>query len=333
MNIGTICYATRSGLGHLAKQFYDNGVINRILITPHPRYDTNVNWYHPERRYTRETFQEFLEGLHALVIFENAFNNWGIVQAAQRKGIKFILVPMYEWTPQPLPVRPNFIICPSKLDLEYFNGFKREFIPIPAPGLPWKERTHAIQFVHNAGHGQVGYAKGTPEVLEAFAHHVKSDATLLVRGQQREPRIKEIFDKYKDCPKITIVHDDIPYDQLFAHGDVYINAERYNGLSLPLQEAYSSGMLVMTTDRFPANDWLPHEPLIPYKKVDRIRLNSTQIERCEIDPARIGKCVDEWYGRDITVYSHAGRQWGEENSWEKLRPVYLSKIQSLVSSV
>ena len=40
---------------------------------------------------------------------------------------------------------------------------------------------------------------------------------------------------------------------------MFVFPEKFNGLSLPLQEARAAGMLVLATDRFPMNTWLPRE--------------------------------------------------------------------------
>jgi hypothetical protein len=333
MNVGTICYATQSGLGHLGKMFFDNGIINRIMVHPHPRYESFADkWYSKEVRYDVRQSRQFLDGLDVLILFENAFNQWNTVKQAQGKGIKIVIVPMYEWTPNPLPIEPNLVICPSDLDVSYFDKYNWVRINIPAPNevdIPWKERTKAIQFVHNAGHGQVGYAKGTPEVLEAF-NYTKSNARLLVRGQYNEPRIKELFDKYQKHPKIDILYGDVSYNELFSIGDVYINAERYNGLSLPLQEAFSAGMLVMTTNRFPANTWLPNAPLIPVNKYENFKVSQTWLERSEVKPIDIAHKVDEWYNKDIEVYSRLGKKWAEDNNWKNLKSDYSKAIESLL---
>jgi glycosyltransferase involved in cell wall biosynthesis len=332
MNIGTICYATQSGLGHLGKMFIANGVINRLLHVKHSTYETFEEQWYPDRslRYERHQWAEFLDGLDALLLFETAMNQWGVVAEAKKRGIKIAIIPMYEWTPARMPVEPDVVICPSDIDVDYFKHYRHYRLNIPAPDpklVPWKERTQALLFVHNAGHGQVGFGKGTPETLEAFTH-VKSGAHLLVRAQSREPQLAKVVEKYKDCPNITVILKDVPYHELFAEGDVYINAERYNGLSLPLQEAFSAGLCVMTTDRYPANTWLPKEPLFPVAKYDKQRIGQT-VEVATIDPRTIASYVDAWYGRDIRAYSHAGRVWAEENSWERLKPQYLELLSDI----
>lgn len=326
MQVGTIGYNTNSGLGHLVKAFYDHGVVQRVMTIPHPRYAHHPEWYPPEVTYNRSDVDRFLDGLDSLVIFENAFNHWGIVKRAKAVGVRFLLVPMYEWTPYPIPVIPDLVACPSDLDVDvYHQDYKTARLNIPVE-VPWKLRERAVNFVHNAGHGQVGFAKGTPEVLEAM-QHVTSPVRLLVRGQPGEPRIREIFEKYKDHPKIELRYGDLPYETLFAEGDVYINAERYNGLSLPLQEAYAGGMLVMTTNRYPANTWLPSPPLIQPAEFHKYRVNQTTFDRATIEPSVIAKTIDDWYGRDISEYSKAGKRWAEANSWEVLKPKWLDLLR------
>lgn len=329
-NVGMICYACHSGLGHLARAFYMHGITHRAMINSHPRYPQHREWYKGVS-YDRAKVPSFLKGLDALILFENAFQSWNVVHQAKNQGIKIVLIPMYEWTPNPLPVNPDLVICPSDLDIEYFKDhhWVRLNIPYDTGLYPRKVRICADIFVHNAGHGQVGFAKGTPEVLEAMTL-VKSPVKLICRGQISEPRIKQLFDSYRASKNVIFIEGDVPDSDLYSSGDVFVNAERYNGLSLPLQEAYGSGMMVMTTNRFPANTWLPNDPLIPPKGYDRHRVNHTIFDRAEIDPQDIADTIDAWYGRDIGTYSLSGIDWGDANSWEKLGPQYKTLIQNLV---
>lgn len=330
MSVGALCYATQSGLGHLAKQFYDSGVVTRFCEIPHPRYARHPEWYHHNDFYSIHQYKSFLEGLHALIIFENAFNHWGVVQEAKRRGIKFILIPMYEWTPVHLPVEPDLVICPSLEDVLFYHDKPHVSLTIPVPKLPQRVRTEARVFVHNAGHGQVGYTKGTPEVLTAM-QDVKSPVKMIVRGQPDERRVVELLTVWKDRdPRIDIRLGQFPYNELFTEGDVYINAERYNGLSLPLQEAYASGMLVMTSNRFPHNTWLPNDPLIPVTSYDQFRVNPSGrlFPRALIELDEIAKTIEKWYGSNIKAYSQMGIQWGKDHSWERMKPLYIDVIKN-----
>ena len=361
MIVGSICYDVDSGLGHLARDFHRNGVIQKVLVIRHPRYQRHPEWYAGDRtewssaRNNAQTTKMFLDqGVTHLLVFENAWCCWPVVAEAKRRGIKFALVPMYEWTPRPLPVKPDLVICPSLLDLEYFPCTKcggRGSVETTPPeekewrthapcrcdsvhmtvpvDVPWRKRERALTFVHNAGHGQVGFAKGTPEVIEAM-RHVRSGARLKVTGQPDEPRLKALLDGVAKLGRdnVEIVCAQLGEEERYA-ADVMVNAERYNGLSLPLQEAHASGMLVVTTDRFPANAWLPREPLIPFARSERYSVNQTSFDRVTVDPREIARVIDAWHGREIGSFSEQGRMWGEANSWRALGPQWKKLLEDL----
>lgn len=320
--IGTIAYATQSGLGLLARAFFRNKVVDRILILPHPRYQGHPEWY-GDKGFYPENWDTFLEGLDCLLLLENAWNSWPIVEEAKRRGIRVVMIPMYEFTPFPLPVPVDLYLCPSKLDVRYYEKLPHKFLPIPVQ-VPWRLRKFARTFIHNAGHGGYRYRNGTPELVDAMKY-VRSDARLLLRGQANEPQIQKLFRRIEKDPRIEITLGDVSDDELYHNGDVFVFPEKFNGLSLPLQEAYASGLLVMASDRFPMNDWLPKQPLIRVIAEEPEKI-AVRFFKSVISPLDIAKKIDEWYNRDISAYSLAGRRWAEDHSWERLRPKYLEVL-------
>ena len=330
MLVGAISYATHSGLGHLMRSFYNAGVVDRALVVRHPHYQNYTDWYPPDRQFTAATSSKFLQGLDVLLLFENAFL-WGVVANAQKMGVKVVLIPNYEYTPNPIPGPPDLVLCGSLLDVDYYyQQYRTTFLPIPVDidRFPWRLRSKAHVFVHNAGHGQRGFAKGTPQIIEAM-EYVQSPVHLIVRGQPGEQRIRELFEAQKTNARVDLRFGEFDDDELYAEGDVFINAEQYNGMSLPLQEAYASGMLVMTTDRYPTNTWLPCEPLIPVNHYEKDRI-CVEFDRAIVDPHAIAETIDDWYGRDIEELSLQGRRWAEEHSWESLKPKYLEVFECLL---
>lgn len=332
MNVGTIGYSVRSGLGILAKSFVDNGVVNRILVVPHPAYPA-MPWYKSHKEggpaYSPSVFnndlERFAEGLDALLIFENAFKMWSLVELLKSKGTKIVCMPMYEWTPYPLPVPADKYITVSDLDEDYYNRqFKLPTVRLNVPANPevkWRLRERATTFVHNAGHGGKGYRNGTPELLQAMKF-VKSPLKLIVRGQQDSYDIRRLFKCGPKDPRIEYrLGNTETVAELYDEGDVFIFPEHYNGLSLPMQEAFAAGMLVMGTRRFPMNRWLPIDPLIApsVERKDRIAVDFTS---SECSPEAIAQKIDEWYMTNIERYSVQGRLWAADNSWENLKPLY-----------
>lgn len=330
MNVGSICYPCHSGLGHLGRDFFRAGVINRVLLTPHPTYKNHDNFYPREATYAKGDWKRFLEGLDVLLLFETALHGtWYVLERARDQKIKIVLMPMYEWSAFRPPVEPDLWLCPSLLDVDYYKDRPHALVTVPVDRT-WKLRERAKGFVHNAGHGQRQWTKGTLEVIEAFKHTM-TDARLLLRLQPDEQRTRELYRRLRGGEggsKITLHYGEVADEELYREGDVFINAEQYNGLSLPLQEAWASGMAVMTTDRYPANTWLPKELLLPVKRIYKDKI-AVELDRCEVDPLEIAKKVDAWYDRDIRDLSERGREWAEQNSWEVWKPKYLNILQGI----
>jgi len=221
---------------------------------------------------------------------------------------------------------------PSLLDQQYYpysNGSGKTidsiFLPVPVDeGIKWKQRTEAKIFIHNAGHGGILGRNGTAQVIDAMKF-VKSPIQLILRSQNH-------LKWGVDDPRVDIQIGNAPYDSLWDEGDVFLFPERFNGLSLPLQEARASGMLVMCGDRFPMNTWLPREPLIPVQGYNRTRINGrfNSFDDAIFSPETVAATIDEWYGRDISAISSSGAEWASQNSWKSLKPKYLEVLQKLV---
>jgi glycosyltransferase involved in cell wall biosynthesis len=298
---GAIVFATKQGLGILAKSFYDNGVIDKVFVWKHSSRENHCEWY-PNRV---EKVDDLLD-CDKLIFFETCFD-WKIIPKARAKGIKTILVPMYECTPNPLPYQPDVIISPSLLDQKYYPNSR--FLRIPVD-VKWKQRDRALVFVHNAGNGGLGGRNGTRELLDAMKY-VKSPIRMIVRSQvpiteYNDPRIEY---RIGDC------------QDLWSEGDVFVFPEKFNGLSLPIQEALASGMAVITTDRFPNDTYLSKDLLIPVKQFKKERI-AVEFDSAVIDPVDIASVIDKVYNTDIISYSLLGKTFNEQNSWTQLKEIW-----------
>lgn len=115
--IGSIVFATEQGLGYLAKQFYEKGIINKVVIKEHSTRKTHYEWYKKEDILTEE---ELLGQCDTLLFIETP-HNWRLIVKARERGIKTILIPMYECTNFPLPYFPDEVWCPSSLDMQVYT--------------------------------------------------------------------------------------------------------------------------------------------------------------------------------------------------------------------
>lgn len=343
LRVGSIVYATDQGLGILAKSFYDHSIITDVVVVDRAEVKsrpTHFDWFpgadvassndgrihnlisHKGRR--------LVEQVDAMLFLETPFD-WTLIDYCREKGVKTVLMPMHECMPERLPAIPDAFLCPSKLDYEWAIK-QRPYVdcyqlPVPVE-VPWRQRTRAEVFVHNAGHGGLKGRNGTGELLEAL-QYVQSPISFVLRTQS-DVKSVPITPDYID---FSWIEGTAPYGRLFTDGDVFVFPEGFNGLSLVLQEARASGMLVMCGNRFPMNTWLPTEPLIPVSsyREERIGPPYIQYDRACFDPKVIAKTIDDWYGRDISDFSSSGREWAENNSWFVLGPKYSEVLHDLLT--
>lgn len=344
MKVGTICYATDQGLGILAKSFFDNGIVTDALVVRHGRHTTHDEWYPGAEQLTNVKYHEamttaarFCRGMDVMLFFETPFV-WEMMPYCKEKGVKTVLMPMHECLHEAVNrCPPDLWLCPSLLDLDVAKehvqrlGGIAAFLPVPVQ-VPWRQRTKAEVFVHNAGHGGLRGRNGTAELLEAMPL-VKSPIKLILRSQDSRTLVGSL-QQIEGDERIELRVNNYAYETLWQEGDAFVFPEKFNGLSLPLQEARAAGMLVMATDRYPMNTWLPHEPLLPICGGNRTRIGPPyhEFDEAIIDPRAIAAKIDEWYGRDITGESLAGRLWAEANSWEVLKPKYLNVLEEVVDA-
>jgi glycosyltransferase involved in cell wall biosynthesis len=339
--VGMIAYSTSQGLGHLAKSFYDSGLIQQVLIYKHPhgeqRSPTHREWY-PEgtpvitKPFVGEVFERFLDDLDIVLFFETPFD-WNFPERCHQRGVKTVLTVMYEWCLQNPPHQFDLFLNPSLLDQQYFpQGI---YVPIPVENATvHTPRTLCKRFLHNAGHIGSRNHKGTLELMRAM-EFVTSPIELTIRCQDG-PGMKRLLEAAPNCKtdeRVVITDHEIPREKLFhSDFDVYIAPEKYNGISLPLQEAFASGMPVMTTNRFPMNQWLPEEMLIPVSGTIRVQVarGHLEIEESIVSPQEIARTIDNWYGKDISHLSEEGKRFKEENSWEALKPKFINAFESIL---
>lgn len=350
MRVAAIGYATSQGLGHLLRSFFEAGVVTDPIVYRHGHWSrpTNLDWYpqgtlvvEPRRDVVGQPgVRELLGRVRVLLAFETFFD-WHLVHTCRSIGVKTALVVMHEWTPKVWPAKPDAVFCPSLLDVEYFREefpCACPFLRVPVDPSHWRLRKHALHFVHNAGNVGHREHKGTRQFLEAIPL-VQSPARFTVRAQDTAAldSILESVPAVKSDPRVEFHFGEVPYAELWKEGDVYVAPEKFNGLSLPLQEARAAGMLVLTTDRFPTNQWLWEsgqggDTMIRPARVERacVSRQYREFDESVVEPAAVAACIDYWYGKEIFVYSGLAKGWAEANTWKQWLPHYRAALEALV---
>lgn len=324
--VGSLVFATHQGLGILARDFVRNGVVTHVTMIAHSKRKNHEEWYPGSKicwdlRGGLDDLKAFCRSVDIMFFFETPFV-WELIDYCRTIKVKTLLMPMYECMPRTLPATPDAFVNPSSLDQQYYP--RGTHIPVPVE-VPWRKRDKATEFLHNAGNGGLNGRNGTRELLDAVKY-VKSKAKIIIRSQ--DPQMPVL------PPNVEYRVQDIAFEDLWRRGgecDVLVFPEKFNGLSLPLQEARAAGMLVMGTDRFPMNEWLPRAPLIPVKTYTEscVSHRCNPFKEAVIDPKDIAAKIDEFYGADISAYSEEGREYADRMSWARLKPRYMELLESL----
>lgn len=332
MKVGTINFATHSGLGILTKEFYDNGVINDIIVVKHDSFTSYHNeWYPGAYSFNLSNIdyarvENWVRGLDVLFLFETNFIG-ELIGLAKKHNVGVALMPMYECSPFPLDV--DLYLTPSQIDYDYYKKMypNKRIIMLNVPShseIKWKQKTQALTFTHNAGNNKFADRNGTRLLINSLPY-IKSDCKIQIKSQSPLPQIND--------PRVEVNTQNLPFSQLWDTTDVFLFVERYNGLSLPLQEAYASGCAIISGDRYPINTWLPNKLLVKPTGYDTLKFpggNNIPFSSAQYDPKDIAKKIDETYGQDISKFSLMGKLWAEANSWELLKPRYLDLLESII---
>lgn len=338
VRIGIIARCDNSGLGVMTFDFFRNLVVSKVLLisASYENYHDRFDGYEGTQviKCARgmpalEEIDLFLEDIDVVVAFETPYN-WNIFSRAKEKGVKSVLIPMYEWEPpnDQFPAMPDLFLCPSKLDLDEMpKGEPKVFIPTPINReiLPFKRRTEAKTFIFNNGHGGFGGRNSLAEFLQAIPL-VKSDVQFLIRSQVP-------FEPINDA-RVIVQMEELNYEDLWNEGDVYLHLHKYDGLSLPLNEAMSSGIIPIAPDFYPHNEFLPKEVLFEPEAEARVTLmpNFRDITTHLISPVAIAKKIDEvasWSSEQIGALSDRMNELADEHSWKVLKPQIIHTLNAL----
>jgi len=334
LRLSAIVRADACGLGTLSRMFADELGFHRTVSLARHQGGAWPEWFGGDNRHasdglTPELVGWLCDGADVLLSFETWYGSF-VPVLARRLGVKTALVPMYECCPRAGAglEATDLAICPSPLDLEEIEHntpglaqARKVLLPIPCDTkrIAFRRRERALTFVHNAGHGGLMGRNSTAEVLQAW-QHVRSPARLLVRLQPGAA-LDMPASAYRDGRIAVAESNPANYWDLWSEGDVLLHPHKWDGLSLPIQEALAAGLPVITTDSWPFCDregrlgWLPRslkQLAIAPRIVRRVTL-CRQIEASYPHPRDIAARVDQLYGQPIDHLSLEARACAEQH--------------------
>lgn len=346
VKISAIYRADTCGLNTLSQMFHENLPIVRSLSISHPSRACRIdifgdrNWHLSSMRPTADDIRSLTKDCNWLITFETPYCDEELT-AMKDNGCKLAVMIMHECLHESAPWMEycDLCLCPTELDKQAAESTPslghatKVVIPVPCDTnrIPFRNRTSAGVFVHHAGHFGLKGRNGTYETVKAW-EHVKSDSTLVVRRQDEwdyHQQGEEIKSMIAGDWRIIDVGPDKSSPEWYRawnFGDVLIHPTKWDALSLPIQEAATAGMSVVTTRRWAElNDgWFVWNPL---SSTPRSEFIARPIISNDVEPEEIAAAVDRISRCPVPpgdlMDCLTARKWSLERSWDKLGPKYL----------
>jgi glycosyltransferase involved in cell wall biosynthesis len=331
LKIGIIARVDSGGLANMTLDWWKNipEITKCLTILSESSYQ-DVTRY-PEQiicqNYpTIEQIDLFLKDIDIVIAFETPYN-WNVFSMAKERGIKTVLIPMYEWTEEHPSIEPDLYLCPSLMERDIYKYYptKSEYIqnPIDRKIFKFKQREKAHTFVFNNGHGGTNSRNGIVTLLQAILL-VKSDVKFIIHSQVSIPEIK---DKRVEIRLVDIKNR----PDLYKEGDIMIYPKMFGALSLPIWESLSCGIPVLTTNLYPFNEMLPKEWFFEPEGNQKMKTSSQNriIDCAIINPQTIADKIDEWANKDITEDSKKANDIAEQFNWTIQKDKIIKVLESL----
>lgn len=135
----------------------------------------------------------------------------------------------------------------------------------------------------------------------------------------------EAPDKPAKVGKITVhgVPDLRDYWQIYDDMDALVLPRRYGGLSLPMQEAASCGLPIVSLRLPPQKPWLHPLLSVPVEGVARARMKGGIFDVAHCAPRLLARALDDLVrGRMIDAMVTRSLRWAETLDWAVLGPIY-----------
>lgn len=318
MTLGLIARADDGGLGAQTLEAWRHlqPAKTLIVLTDHE----SRGRAHPERfntgevrttpwMPTRRDLVWLFDGIRTLYSAETFY---GAHAAAQRAGIRTVLHANPEMHAGDAP---DVTLAATGWRLDLLHEPRVLPFPVARDRLPFRRRTHATTLYHVTSNAMRD-RNGT-QLLLAALDHITSPCRLLIRGGTPQTV------RHGHVDVEWLGHYDGPYWQAWPDdADVLVLPRRFGGLCLPMQEAASLGMPVVTLDIDPQHDWFPD--LVPATVSETARMKGGRVDVADADPRDLATRINQLLANPTLVaeLSDHSNRWAGTISWDRLLPQY-----------
>jgi glycosyltransferase involved in cell wall biosynthesis len=303
-----------------------------------------------------DEIRTFIDGQDMDIIFitESAYSFY-LYDYAHYRGKKVVSQPNFEffdWISNPQLPHPDAFISPSMWHYEDTqkycddNGLLHTYLhcPVDRKQFPFRKITQAKTFIHSAGRSAAHDRAGTYSVIEA-TKHIKSDVKVIIHFQGEQGLAHQLTsttqdyldyaENFGDMTKLVFLFQNFRNaSDIYKLGDVYVQPRRYGGNNLPMGEALSSGLPMISTAISPNADFLPAKWLVPAYLKDTFTPR-TVIDIYEADVKALAEKIDE-FANQSEFSMELDNAWADlladSISWETMLPKYQQFFEEVVNN-
>lgn len=341
MRLGLLARSENRGLGLQSWEFFrhlpvtktlvvDMGELSRGFPTFHERYgdSTSVVSYQDgglDEAATRHWLRDLDVVFTVETLYDPRFHTW-----ANDAGVATVIQLNPEFI-KPDVFEPTVWWAPTTWRLDSI-GVEAVHVPVPVALDRFTEVTPAsdegpLRVLHVVGHRATADRNGTQLVHQALRYarkavdlRVITQDDRLIPFRQRPPhQTKVVFNGVKD------------YWELYRDANVLLLPRRYGGLSLVVQEAAAAGLALVLTDCSPNETW--PSVRVPARQRGGVKAPGGLVPAYEARPQAIAAILEQFTDDRELVRERqrAARAWAEQNSWDRLRPLYLQELERAIT--
>lgn len=200
-------------------------------------------------------------------------------------------------------------------------------VPVPIPLHPDNYSSQPApdrpRFVHVAAPAMLD--RNGSELVAAAIGLMQCPSDWTIYGVTHDDGVSPLLGRF-DRGNAIVDHrlPEANYWDLYRPHDILVLPRRYGGLSLPMQEAASVGLGIVSLDLEPQRDWLHPAGLVPARGQQWAMMKGGQFMVHDCDPARLAAHLDFLVQEPSTVAAMRAdaRAWAESLSWDEWAPRY-----------
>jgi Glycosyl transferases group 1 len=187
-------------------------------------------------------------------------------------------------------------------------------VPVDRARCAPKPITEVRTMLHVTGEAMLD-RNGTDLVKQALALCTVPFTLLIAGNGPTEPITMGVV----TVKPVGRVHD---YWRLYDDADALVLPRRYGGLSLPMQEAASCELPIVSLHVAPQNRWLYAPIQAPATRARSVRMKGGQVNVWTCEPTYLAQRLDALASCDPEPAVKASRSWAEFLDWELWASVY-----------